>query len=102
MAKGKKGKKNANEKVEERGQETEASKEAKSKETNEIIEAITNMDLDNADFIDLKAFDQSKAILVNALDDLEAHLRYFEKGEYDRFPKAQAAEWSMHTYLQYK
>lgn len=62
-------------------------KEAKSKETNEIIEAIQNMDLDNPDFIDVKAFDQSKAILTNALDDLEAHLRYFEKGEYDKFPK---------------
>ena len=85
MAKGKKGgKKNPNEKMEERKQETEEAareaKEAKSKETNEIIESITNMDLDNPDFIDIKAFDQSKAILVNALDDLEANLRYFEKG----------------------
>ena len=93
MAKGKKGKKNTDEKMEEKGvQETEKAKEAKNKETNEIIEAITNMDLDNADFIDTKAFDQSKAILINALDDLETHLRYFEKGEYDRFPKAQPAE----------
>ena len=50
------------------------------------------MDLDNPDFIDVKAFDQSKAILVNALDDLEAHLAYFEKGQYDRFKKAQVAE----------
>lgn len=32
------------------------------------MNAITNMDLDNADFIDVKAFEQSKAILVNALD----------------------------------
>lgn len=34
------------------------------------MNAITNMDLDNTDFIDINAFDQSKAILVNALDEL--------------------------------
>lgn len=46
------------------------------------------MDLDNTDFIDINAFDQSKAILVNALDELEMYIGYFNKGEYDKFPKA--------------
>lgn len=54
------------------------------------MNAITNMDLDNPDFIDTKAFDQSKAILVNALDELEMYIKYFEKGDYDKFPKATA------------
>lgn len=40
----------------------------KNKETQQIMNAITNMNLDNVDFIDINAFDQSKAILVNALD----------------------------------
>lgn len=44
------------------------------------MNSITNMDLDNADFIDIKAFDQSKAILVNALDDLETYIKYFNNG----------------------
>jgi hypothetical protein len=52
------------------------------------MNAITNMDLDNTDFIDINAFDQSKAILVNALDELEMYIGYFNKGEYDKFPKA--------------
>lgn len=52
------------------------------------MNSITNMDLDNPDFIDIKAFDQSKAILVNALDDLETYIGYFNKGDYDKFPKA--------------
>jgi hypothetical protein len=29
---------------------------------------ITNMDLDTPDFLDIKAFDDNKSILVNALD----------------------------------
>lgn len=48
------------------------------------------MNLDNPDFIDIQAFDQSKAILVNALDELEMYIKYFEKAEYDKFPKATA------------
>lgn len=51
------------------------------------MNAITNMDLENPDFIDVKAFDQSKAILVNALDELEMYIGYFNKGDYDKFPK---------------
>lgn len=51
------------------------------------MNAITNMDLDNPDFIDVKAFDQSKAILVNALDELELYIKYFNNAEYDKFPK---------------
>ena len=45
------------------------------------------MNLDNPDFIDVNAFDQSKAILENALDDLQTYLKLFEKGEYAKFPK---------------
>lgn len=45
------------------------------------------MDLDSTDFIDTKAFDQSKNILVNALDDLELYIKYFNNGEYEKFPK---------------
>ena len=31
------------------------------------MNALQNMDLDNEDFIDVKSFDQSKAILENAI-----------------------------------
>ena len=89
MAKGKKAQKAApesNQKVQNRQEEQE--KATKNKQTQQIMNAITNMDLDNADFIDVKAFDQSKAILVNALDQLEMYIGYFQKGEYDKFPKA--------------
>lgn len=48
------------------------------------------MNLDNPDFIDVNAFDQSKAILENALDDLQTYLKLFEKGEYGKFPKIPA------------
>ena len=34
------------------------------------MNALNTMDLDSKDFIDIKSFDQSKAILENALDDL--------------------------------
>lgn len=51
------------------------------------MNAITNMDLDNPDFIDVKAFEQSKSILVNALDELELYIKFFNNGEYDKFPK---------------
>lgn len=44
------------------------------------MNAITNMDLDKADFIDIKAFDQAKTILVNTLDDLETYIKYFNNG----------------------
>jgi hypothetical protein len=52
------------------------------------MNAVTTMDLDNPDLIDIKTFDQSKAIFVNALDELESYIQYFERGEYDKFPKA--------------
>lgn len=53
------------------------------------MNALQTMDLDNPDFIDINAFDQSKAILENSLDDLQNYLKLFEKGEYSKFPKLQ-------------
>lgn len=91
MAKGKKGKGQAAGNSNTQQMKTEEEQpQMSNKDTNAILEAITNLDLDNPDFIDVKAFDQSKAILVNALDDLEAHIRYFNKEEYDKFPKLAA------------
>lgn len=57
-----------------------------------IMTAINEMDLDKKEFIDIGAFDSSKAILDNALDDLQLYLKMFEKGEYDKFPKAKVVE----------
>lgn len=57
-----------------------------------IMTAINEMDLDKKEFIDVDAFDASKTILDNALDDLQLYLKMFEKGEYDKFPKAKVAE----------
>ena len=54
---------------------------------NNIMNELNAMNLDNPDFIDVNAFDQSKAILENALDDLQTYLKLFEKGEYAKFPK---------------
>ena len=57
---------------------------------NNIMNELNAMNLDNPDFIDVNAFDQSKAILENALDDLQTYLKLFEKGEYGKFPKIPA------------
>lgn len=57
-----------------------------------IMNALQNMDLDNEDFIDIKSFDQSKAILENAIEDLQHYLKLFEKGEYEKFPRVKT-EW---------
>lgn len=57
-----------------------------------IMNALQNMDLDNEDFVDIKSFDQSKAILENAIEDLQHYLKMFEKGEYEKFPRVKA-EW---------
>ena len=54
--------------------------------------AINDMDLDKKQFIDVGAFDSSKAILDNALDDLQLYLKMFERGEYEKFPRAKVAE----------
>lgn len=61
-----------------------------------IMNALQNMDLDNEDFIDVKSFDQSKAILENAIEDLQHYLKLFEKGEYEKFPRVKT-EWSCHA-----
>ena len=44
---------------------------------NKIMAAITNLDLDSTDFIDIASFDQSKSILENSLDDLSHYLKMF-------------------------
>ncbi len=49
--------------------------------------ALTNMDLDNENFIDTVAFDQSKAILDNAMDELSHYLSLFNKGDFKSFPR---------------
>jgi len=48
---------------------------------------INEMDLDNDHLIDTVAFDQSKAILDNAMEDINHYLRLFNKGEYKAFPR---------------
>lgn len=54
---------------------------------NRIMAALTNMDLDNENFIDTVAFDQSKAILDNAMDELSHYLTLFNKGDFKSFPR---------------
>jgi hypothetical protein len=54
---------------------------------NKIMAALTNMDLDNENFIDTVAFDQSKAILDNAMDELSHYLSLFNKGDFKSFPR---------------
>ena len=65
---------------------------SKNEEMTKIMNALQNMDLDNEDFIDIKSFDQSKAILENAIEDLQHYLKLFEKGEYEKFPRVKT-EW---------
>lgn len=48
---------------------------------------ITNLDLDKPDFIDIQTFNQNKAILTNSLDELQTLIKYFNAGQYDKFPK---------------
>ena len=48
---------------------------------------LNELDLDNENFIDVGAFDQSKAILDNAMEDLSHYLKLFNKGDYRAFPK---------------
>lgn len=69
--------------------EAEAVKKAESKEEemNRIMAGINSMDLDNENFIDTVAFDQSKAILDNAIDELAHYLKIFNKGDYQAFPR---------------
>ena len=54
---------------------------------------INEMDLDNDNFIDSVAFDQSKAILDNAMEDLNHYLRLFNKGDFKAFPRAKLDQW---------
>ena len=44
---------------------------------NRIMAGINSLNLDNENFIDVVAFDQSKAILNNAMDDLNHYLKIF-------------------------
>lgn len=51
------------------------------------------MNLDNEDFIDVNGFNQSKAILENAMEDLNHYLKLFNKGDFKAFPKVKVDEW---------
>lgn len=57
------------------------------KDMQEILNAINSLDLDNPNLIDISAFDVSKKILENSLDELQAYIKFFENGQYDKFPK---------------
>ena len=59
--------------------------------------ALTNMDLDNENFIDTVAFDQSKAILDNAMDELSHYLSLFNKGDFKSFPRVKV-DWDRNYY----
>lgn len=61
--------------------------DAKEEEMNRIMAGINSFDLDNENFIDTVAFDQSKAILDNAMDELAHYLKIFNKGDYKAFPR---------------
>jgi hypothetical protein len=58
----------------------------KEEEMNRIMAGINNMDLDNENFIDTVAFDQSKAILDNSMEELAHYLKIFSKADYRAFP----------------
>lgn len=59
---------------------------------NKIMAGINSMDLDNDNFIDTLAFDQSKSILENGMEDLNHYLKLFQKGDYKAFPKVKTDE----------
>lgn len=61
------------------------------KDMQEILNAINSLDLDNPNLIDISAFDISKKILENSLDELQAYIKFFENGQYDKFPKPTTA-----------
>jgi hypothetical protein len=61
--------------------------DAKEEEMNRIMAGINSFDLDNENFIDTVAFDQSKAILDNAMDELAHYLKIFNKADYKAFPR---------------
>jgi len=65
---------------------------SKEEEMNRIMAGINSLDLDNENFIDVVAFDQSKSILNNAMDDLNHYLKLFQKGDYKAFPKVKVEE----------
>jgi hypothetical protein len=64
----------------------------KEEEMNRLMAGINNIDLDNENFIDTVAFDQSKAILNNAIDDLNHYIKLFQKGDYKAFPVVKLEE----------
>ena len=63
-----------------------AGEPGKEEEMNRIMAGINTMDLDNENFIDVGEFDQSKAILDNAMEELNHYLKLFQKGDYKAFP----------------
>lgn len=90
MGRGKKGGANNNKEPEKPvAQSTNAKKvdPQKEEQMSRIMTGINNMELDNENFIDTVAFDQSKAILDNAIEDLNHYLKLFHKGDYKSFPR---------------
>ena len=65
---------------------------SKEEELNKIMTGINEMDLDKEDFVDTEGFAQSKAILENAMEDLNHYLKMFQKGDYNAFPKVKVDE----------
>ena len=65
---------------------------SKEEELSRIMAGINEMNLDNEDFIDVNGFNQSKAILENAMEDLNHYLKIFNKGDYKAFPKVKVEE----------
>jgi hypothetical protein len=59
----------------------------KEEEMNRIMAGINNMDLDDENFIDTASFDQSRAILDNAMEELTHYLKIFNKGDFRAFPR---------------
>ena len=65
---------------------------SKEEELQKIMAGINQMDLDQENFLDVEGFAQSKAILENALEDLNHYLKMFHKGDYQAFPKVKIEE----------
>jgi hypothetical protein len=83
--KGKKGAKNGPQIVDEAN--IVKKNDNKEEEMNRIMAGINNMDLDNENFIDTVSFDQSKAILDNAMEELTHYLKIFNKADFRAFPR---------------
>lgn len=60
---------------------------SKDEEMQRVMAGINAMNLDDENFIDTVAFDQSKSILSNSIDELSHYVNLVLKGDFESFPK---------------